>query len=184
MKFDRLEIKQLKRRRDTKRELNLRVKTTRTPRISSHHLLSFLRYIYITKLTPSKDQQQLHAFLLSQMRALPFSIFYFGALLLLLLLLLFSSFVVPDQNLGFCPEQQHSDNQDIQMATLGGLRDSSAEIDSLARFAVDQHNNKEVSNKPNFIFHFSFIFFYCFGWGWEWLLLLYLDCFIMRLPLC
>jgi hypothetical protein len=35
------------------------------------------------------------------------------------------------------------------MATLGGVHDSqssqnSAEIDSLARFAVDEHNKKEV----------------------------------------
>ncbi|KAI3474517.1 hypothetical protein Pfo_029427 [Paulownia fortunei] len=76
------------------------------------------------------------------MRALPFAIFLFAGLHLLL----FSSFVVPldpEQNLGFCAEQQHNDKQVIQMATPGGLRDSHAEIDSLARFAVDQHNNKE-----------------------------------------
>jgi len=41
---------------------------------------------------------------------------------------------------GFCQEK---------MATLGGVHDSqssqnSAEIDSLARFAVDEHNKKEV----------------------------------------
>jgi len=35
------------------------------------------------------------------------------------------------------------------MATLGGVKDSpasnSADVDSLARFAIDEHNKKEVS---------------------------------------
>ncbi|KAK6155284.1 hypothetical protein DH2020_009532 [Rehmannia glutinosa] len=77
------------------------------------------------------------------MSALPFTnILVFAGLILLLS----SSFVVslnPEQNLGFCAEQQHNDQPVIQMATLGGVRDSNAEIDSLARFAVDQHNDKE-----------------------------------------
>ncbi|KAK6117491.1 hypothetical protein DH2020_048769 [Rehmannia glutinosa] len=77
------------------------------------------------------------------MRALPFTnILVFAGLILLLS----SSFVVslnPEQNLGFCAEQQHNDQPVIQMATLGGVSDSNAEIDSLARFAVDQHNDKE-----------------------------------------
>ncbi|PIN23494.1 hypothetical protein CDL12_03778 [Handroanthus impetiginosus] len=75
------------------------------------------------------------------MRALPSIIFLFAARLLLL-----SSFVVPfnpEHKARFCAQQQHNDDQIIQMATLGGLRDSNADIDSLARFAVDQHNTKE-----------------------------------------
>ncbi|KAL0400443.1 UNVERIFIED_CONTAM: Cysteine proteinase inhibitor 12 [Sesamum latifolium] len=68
------------------------------------------------------------------MRALPFSIF--------LSLFLFSSFVLPQQNLRLCPD---NDNQVIQMATLGGVHDSNSNPDthSLARFAVDQHNTNE-----------------------------------------
>ncbi|KAL2518510.1 Cysteine proteinase inhibitor 6 [Abeliophyllum distichum] len=51
-----------------------------------------------------------------------------------------------DHKLGFCGEDQENHNK-IEMATLGGLRDSttqnSLEIDTLARFAVDEHNKKE-----------------------------------------
>ncbi|KAL7100486.1 hypothetical protein ACP275_08G000500 [Erythranthe tilingii] len=59
-------------------------------------------------------------------------------LLILPLAVLFSNFVFPIHNLGFCAEQQNND-----MTTLGGLKDTNTEIDSLARFAVEQHNNKE-----------------------------------------
>lgn len=66
------------------------------------------------------------------MRALPRSI----------ILLFFSISALPlysVQDSGFCAGQ----HAHIHMATLGALRDSGAEIDSLARFAVDQHNTKE-----------------------------------------
>ncbi|KAL8043676.1 hypothetical protein ABFX02_08G000400 [Erythranthe guttata] len=59
-------------------------------------------------------------------------------LILLFAVLFFSNFVFPIHNLGFCAEQQNND-----MATLGGLKHTNTEIDSLARFAVEQHNNKE-----------------------------------------
>ncbi|KAL0317847.1 UNVERIFIED_CONTAM: Cysteine proteinase inhibitor 12 [Sesamum angustifolium] len=49
------------------------------------------------------------------MRALPFSIF------LILSAALLSSFVLPQHNLGLCPD---NDNQVIHMATLGGVHDS------------------------------------------------------------
>ncbi|KAL9157366.1 hypothetical protein ABFS82_08G000500 [Erythranthe guttata] len=55
-------------------------------------------------------------------------------LILLSAVLFFSNFVFPIHNL----EQQNND-----MATLGGLKHTNTEIDSLARFAVEQHNNKE-----------------------------------------
>ncbi|KAL3629099.1 hypothetical protein CASFOL_026321 [Castilleja foliolosa] len=75
------------------------------------------------------------------MRALPFNIFVFVGLILIFPL----SFVVSDQqNLGFCADQQITDERAAQMSTLGGVRDTNAtETDSLARFAVDQHNNKQ-----------------------------------------
>ncbi|KAL0299836.1 UNVERIFIED_CONTAM: Cysteine proteinase inhibitor 12 [Sesamum radiatum] len=72
------------------------------------------------------------------MRALPFSIF------LILSAALLSSFVLPQHNLGLCPD---NDNQVLHMATLGGVHDSHSipnpDTHSLARFAVDQHNTKE-----------------------------------------
>ena len=57
---------------------------------------------------------------------------------------------------GFCPDK---------MATLGGVHDSqssqnSAEIDSLARFAVDEHNKKGVKTinmTLNLLFFIYFI---------------------------
>ncbi|KAL1564301.1 Cysteine proteinase inhibitor 6 [Salvia divinorum] len=45
---------------------------------------------------------------------------------------------LPHSDLGFCSDQP-SDN----MATLGAPRDSNADVHSLAKFAVDHHNNKE-----------------------------------------
>ncbi|KAG8381689.1 hypothetical protein BUALT_Bualt06G0147600 [Buddleja alternifolia] len=45
------------------------------------------------------------------------------------------------ENLGFCAEQQDKDI--THMTTLGGVQDSNSEINSLARFAVDQHNDKQ-----------------------------------------
>ncbi|GFP84912.1 cysteine proteinase inhibitor 6 [Phtheirospermum japonicum] len=77
------------------------------------------------------------------MRTLPLNI-----LSVFCLILLFSvSFVVsinPQKNLGFCADQQSTDKTVVQMATLGGVRDTNAaEIDSLARFSVDQHNQKQ-----------------------------------------
>ncbi|KAL0313751.1 UNVERIFIED_CONTAM: Cysteine proteinase inhibitor 12 [Sesamum calycinum] len=72
------------------------------------------------------------------MRALPFSIF------LILSAALLSSFVLPQHNLGLCPDNV---NQVLHMATLGGVHDSHSipnpDTHSLARFAVDQHNTKE-----------------------------------------
>ncbi|KZV34987.1 cysteine protein inhibitor [Dorcoceras hygrometricum] len=70
-----------------------------------------------------------------------------------LVLLWFSSSAIavvldqPEEKLGFCGNE---DNQPIQMATLGGVRESSnsansAEIESIARYAVEEHNKKENS---------------------------------------
>ncbi|XP_051138064.1 cysteine proteinase inhibitor 12 isoform X2 [Andrographis paniculata] len=77
------------------------------------------------------------------MRALPLSF---------LLLLLLPLFALPlrsqdgsaPSRFGFCPQQLLL-LSDLQMAapTLGGLGDSHADIDSLARFAVQQHNTNE-----------------------------------------
>ncbi|CAK9145933.1 unnamed protein product [Ilex paraguariensis] len=55
-----------------------------------------------------------------------------------------TAFQTDQKNLGFC-----GGGDQIPMATLGGVRDSPAisenslEIDTLARFAVDEHNKKE-----------------------------------------
>lgn len=49
------------------------------------------------------------------------------------------------------------------MALLGGVRDvpanqNSGEVESLGRFAVDEHNKKEVPNlSPSSIFHLFFV---------------------------
>lgn len=55
-----------------------------------------------------------------------------------------------NKQLGFCTEQQEEDLATMA-ATLGGLKDSSASsqnslelLDGLARFAVEEHNKKEV----------------------------------------
>lgn len=76
--------------------------------------------------------------------------------------------------LGFCKQQEEDPTR---MATLGGIKDSSAssqnsaELDSLARFAVDQHNNKEVllystlSLKHSlYVSSSCFIFFYVYSY--------------------
>ncbi|XP_057766960.1 cysteine proteinase inhibitor 6 [Salvia miltiorrhiza] len=62
-----------------------------------------------------------------------FFFFVFGAHSLFLL-----SSSLPHSDLGFCSDQLN-DN----MATLGAPRDSTADLHSLAKFAVDHHNNKE-----------------------------------------
>lgn len=64
------------------------------------------------------------------------------SLLLIILSITVSAFLIQAH---FCTEDHNT------MATLGGIRDSPAgsenslEIDTLARFAVDEHNKKEVS---------------------------------------
>ncbi|CAA2963353.1 cysteine proteinase inhibitor 6-like [Olea europaea var. sylvestris] len=72
--------------------------------------------------------------------------FVFLFVLLLLVSTHWFSHSNPDHKLGLCGEEHEKDNT-IEMATLGGLRDSntqnSLEIDTLARFAVDEHNKKE-----------------------------------------
>ncbi|XP_074323990.1 cysteine proteinase inhibitor 6-like [Apium graveolens] len=70
--------------------------------------------------------------------------FNFYLFFLLQISLYFSFFVCSQQQLGFCTDQNLN-----TMATLGGLKDSSAssqnslELDGLARFAVDEHNKKQ-----------------------------------------
>ncbi|KAL7100485.1 hypothetical protein ACP275_08G000500 [Erythranthe tilingii] len=88
-------------------------------------------------------------------------------LLILPLAVLFSNFVFPIHNLGFCAEQQNND-----MTTLGGLKDTNTEIDSLARFAVEQHNNKEVSQPYYYYYcgsqyYFSVTFVDKFGFSFQ-----------------
>lgn len=62
---------------------------------------------------------------------------------------------------GFCIDQDLN-----TMATLGGLKDSSQntsnslELDSLARFAVDEHNKKEVLTLLFHLFQFCVWAFY------------------------
>lgn len=85
------------------------------------------------------------------MRALQLPFFFFIAVTFLLL----SSSVVPDHNLGFCADRQ-TDNSNIHMAALGGLHDSNPDLESLARFAVDHHNSKEVYMH---IYHFLLYFY-------------------------
>lgn len=72
----------------------------------------------------------------------------FNFFLLILQISLYFSLCLCSQvteELGFCTDQDLN-----RMATLGGIKDSSAssenslELDSLARFAVDEHNKKEV----------------------------------------
>lgn len=57
--------------------------------------------------------------------------------------------------LGFCGEGEENVNYPVRMATVGGSHDSispssqqnNSEIDALAQFAVEQHNEKEVISK-------------------------------------
>lgn len=75
------------------------------------------------------------------------NLFLFLFLQLTLCFSLFACLQVPQeqQQTGFCSDQDLN-----TMATLGALKDSSPssqnslELDSLARFAVDEHNKKEV----------------------------------------
>lgn len=70
--------------------------------------------------------------------------------LLLLLLLFFSGIIVLAGNASahFCADQ---DDPLLMASTLGDVRDSqgasnSADVDELARFAVEEHNKKEVNS--------------------------------------
>lgn len=71
--------------------------------------------------------------------------------LILSLSFLFSAFGLSETGGGFCGEEEEKKSNLIEMATLGGIRDSHAssqnsdEIHNLAKFAVDEHNKKEVS---------------------------------------
>ncbi|OIS97424.1 PREDICTED: cysteine proteinase inhibitor 6 [Nicotiana attenuata] len=62
---------------------------------------------------------------------------------------LFSAFGLSETGGGFCGEEEEKESNLIEMATLGGIRDSHAssqnsdEIHNLAKFAVDEHNKKE-----------------------------------------
>ncbi|KAL1802680.1 hypothetical protein ACET3Z_031327 [Daucus carota] len=76
------------------------------------------------------------------------SVFYLSLQISLYFFSFCSCFHLPSKHhLGFCTQQQDP----TIMATLGGIKDSSAssqnsvELESLARFAVEQHNNKENS---------------------------------------
>nr|AAU81597.1 cysteine proteinase inhibitor [Petunia x hybrida] len=71
--------------------------------------------------------------------------------LILFLVFVFTAFALSGQENtgGFCGEEEEKGNNYIEMALLGGIRDShpesqnSDEIHSLAKFAVDEHNKKE-----------------------------------------
>nr|XP_016493981.1 PREDICTED: cysteine proteinase inhibitor 6-like isoform X2 [Nicotiana tabacum] len=69
--------------------------------------------------------------------------------LILSLSFLFSAFGLSETGGGFCGEEEEKKSNLIEMATLGGIRDSHAssqnsdEIHNLAKFAVDEHNKKE-----------------------------------------
>ncbi|GER33278.1 cysteine proteinase inhibitor [Striga asiatica] len=69
----------------------------------------------------------------------PIGSFLLAGILVLSLPLLLVDSHNPQQNLGFYGEQ---DDTVVQMATLGGVRDTKADIDSLSRFAVDEQNRK------------------------------------------
>jgi len=65
----------------------------------------------------------------------------------------------PDLGKGSCSDFESEPSS--SMATLGGLRESEgvandAEIEGLARFAVDEHNKKEVPS-PCFSHLFAFV---------------------------
>lgn len=72
---------------------------------------------------------------------------WFSSSTLLLLLLLSWIVLAGNASAHFCAQQ---DNPLLMASTLGGVHDSqgasnSADVDELARFAVDEHNKKEVN---------------------------------------
>lgn len=80
-----------------------------------------------------------------------FSILFSSSTLLLLLL----SWIVLAGNASahFCSQQ---DDPLLMASTLGGVHDSqgasnSADVDELARFAVDEHNKKEVKRFSSYL---------------------------------
>ncbi|CAA0820125.1 Cysteine proteinase inhibitor 6 [Striga hermonthica] len=106
--------------------------TTRPPSQSSS---SFCRLHFVLK-----HRRNTQSAVINQMIVSPIGSFLLAGLLVLSLPLLSVDSHNPQQNLGFCGEQ---DDTVVQMATLGGVRDTKADIDSLSRFAVDEHNRKQ-----------------------------------------